>query len=155
MSEDPRYIFAVSHSLYTHIWWLRPPTSSCEELDLISGLFGVSRPICVFMCVPWESNRDWPSILHLAITSVLPYYDSLHSHPKPSYPKNRLSFANFNGSTVGEFWKARRPVLPVARRYYRCLESSPPRNSSTATATIDTRYPVLPVSPGGTTAGRQ
>ena len=93
--------------------------------------------------------------LHLAITSVLPYYDSVYSHPKPSYPKNRLSFAKFNGSTVGDFWKARRPVLPVARRYYRCLESSPPRNSSTATATVDTRYPVLPVSPGGPTAGRQ
>ena len=84
-----------------------------EELDLVWCLFGVSTPICVIMCVPWESNRDWPFIvLHLAITSVLPYYDSVYSHPKPSYLKNRLSFAKFNGSTVGVFGKH-------GARYYR------------------------------------
>ena len=82
MSENPRYIFAVSHSLiliyggFGH----RPPhvRSWCSF-----GVFGSSRPICVNMCAQWKITHKWHLLFDFAFMSALPYYDSLISFPKP------------------------------------------------------------------------
>jgi hypothetical protein len=91
------------HVKHTHTWWLRPPTSSLEELDLFSFIW-VFRPLILIL---WGNTWSWLLNLHLAILKCVPTHSDMISKLKPaSYPINMLLLQHIFPHTLNlAFWE--------------------------------------------------